>query len=63
MSIGLASSCVVVSPRHDNGNHNGWTKNTNNPHHPATTNPGHTKSVKSNGNAGNGNSNSKKPKK
>ncbi|MCP2043410.1 hypothetical protein [Pontibacter sp. HSC-36F09] len=21
----------------------GWTKNTNNPHHPRTTNPGHTK--------------------
>jgi hypothetical protein len=45
------SSCVVAT-KHDNGLHKGWTKNTNNPHHPATTNPGHTKSLKSNGNSG-----------
>jgi hypothetical protein len=27
----------------DNGKHKGWFKNSNNPHHPLTTNPGHTK--------------------
>jgi hypothetical protein len=40
----FAAGCVVVAkkpvavrePR-------GWHKNPNNPHHPATTNPGHTK--------------------
>lgn len=39
------TSCVVVrTPApHDNGRHAGWYKNPNNPHHPATTNPGHTK--------------------
>lgn len=42
------SCAVVVADRKDNGNHNGWTKNTNNPHHPNTTNPGkgHGKSKK-----------------
>ncbi|WP_266202973.1 hypothetical protein [Pontibacter kalidii] len=39
---------VVVSKsksatRKDNGLHKGWYKNPNNPHHPNTTNPGHTK--------------------
>jgi hypothetical protein len=33
-----ASSCVVIQK--DNGRHKGWYKNPNNPHHPATTNPG-----------------------
>jgi hypothetical protein len=28
---------------HTKGLPKGWTKNTNNPHHPNTTNPGHTK--------------------
>lgn len=28
---------------HHKGYKKGWTKNTNNPHHPRTTNPGHTK--------------------
>jgi hypothetical protein len=37
-----AASCVVLLTE-DNGNHKGWSKNTNNPHHPMTTNPGHTK--------------------
>lgn len=37
------SSCVIVQPKHDNGKHKGWYKNPNNPHHPNTTNPGHTK--------------------
>jgi len=36
------TSCIVLS-RKDNGNHKGWFKNSNNPHHPQTTNPGHTK--------------------
>ena len=39
---------IVVSKsktatRKDNGLHKGWYKNPNNPHHPRTTNPGHTK--------------------
>jgi hypothetical protein len=39
---------VVISKsksatRKDNGLHKGWYKNPNNPHHPRTTNPGHTK--------------------
>jgi hypothetical protein len=40
--IGLilsATSCVVVSPGHS-GNHEGWNKNSNNPHHSNSTNPG-----------------------
>lgn len=46
----LTTSCVIhkngrVATTHDNGKHKGWTKNTNNPHHPATTNPGHTKTA------------------
>jgi len=51
------SSCVVV--KKDNGKHKGWTKNTNNPHHPLTTNPGHTKSKSSEAGKSNGNSNGK----
>ncbi|MBA3681355.1 MAG: hypothetical protein H0W73_09355 [Bacteroidetes bacterium] len=48
------SSCVVY--RKDNGNHRGWYKNPNNPHHPATTNPGN-----GNGNGhGNGHGKNKK---
>ena len=40
----LASSCYIT--RKSEGNNRkpvGWFKNSNNPHHPATTNPGHTK--------------------
>jgi hypothetical protein len=37
-----ASSCIVLLEE-DNGHHKGWYKNTNNPHHPNTTNPGHSK--------------------
>jgi len=33
------SSCVI----HTHGKHKGWTKNSNNPHHPNSTNPGHGK--------------------
>lgn len=35
---------IKISGKKDNGKHKGWYKNTNNPHHPLTTNPGHTKS-------------------
>jgi hypothetical protein len=34
-----ATSCLVVV-REDNGRHKGWFKNSNNPHHPHSTNPG-----------------------
>jgi hypothetical protein len=50
-----SSSCISV--KKDNGKHKGWFKNPNNPHHPLTTNPGHTKTP------GNGNSNKGKGKK
>jgi hypothetical protein len=36
------SSCAVYV-KDDNGQHKGWNKNSNNPHHSNTTNPGHTK--------------------
>jgi hypothetical protein len=36
------TSCFVVLPQ-DQGNHNGWYKNSNNPHNPLSTNPGHSK--------------------
>lgn len=43
-SISFTSCVVARTPApHDNGRHTGWHKNPNNPHHPATTNPGHTK--------------------
>jgi hypothetical protein len=34
---GSMYSCLIfeTNPRHDNGNHNGWYKNPNNPHNPA----------------------------
>lgn len=35
----FGTSCVVVE-KHDNGKHKGWYKNSNNPHHPNSTNPG-----------------------
>lgn len=38
----IQSSCVVITTK-DNGKHKGWHKNRNNPHHPATTNPGKSK--------------------
>jgi hypothetical protein len=52
MSMGLmigANSCSVHLFKHDSSNQRTgggkWSqKNTNNPHHPNTTNPGHTKS-------------------
>lgn len=36
------TSCLVLVPG-GSGKQKGWTKNSNNPHHPRTTNPGHTK--------------------
>ena len=39
----IAGSSCVVTTRHDNGKHKGWYKNSNNPHHPNSTNPGKTK--------------------
>ncbi len=36
----------IGSSKKDNGLHKGWYKNPNNPHHPYTTNPGHTKHKK-----------------
>ncbi len=44
--LGSLQSCLIfetTTSRKDNGNHNGWYKNSNNPHHPNTTNPGHNK--------------------
>lgn len=41
LTLGLfyISSCIVV-PAGNNGRHRGWYKNPNNPHNPASTNPG-----------------------
>ena len=36
-----SQSCTVV--KIDNGKHKGWFKNSNNPHHPFSTNPGKKK--------------------
>lgn len=36
-----SSSCIILHPR-ENGGKRGWYKNSNNPHHPNTTNPGHS---------------------
>lgn len=36
------TSCAVMV-RKDNGKHKGWYKNSNNPHHPFSTNPGKAK--------------------
>ena len=42
--LGLShTSCVYryrTTTVYNNGNHKGWYKNTNNPHHPNSTNPG-----------------------
>jgi hypothetical protein len=34
------SSCLVLVHEKDNGKHKGWNKNSNNPHHSNSTNPG-----------------------
>lgn len=36
------TSCAVMVQK-DNGKHKGWYKNSNNPHHPYSTNPGKAK--------------------
>lgn len=47
--INDGKSVRTAGHKKDNGLHKGWTKNTNNPHHPNTTNPGHTKHKASKG--------------
>ena len=37
-----SSSCIVLHENGNSGGHRGWFKNSNNPHNPATTNPGHS---------------------
>lgn len=46
LSANLSSCFVTTKHTTNNGKHKGWNKNTNNPHHPQTTNPGHTKKAK-----------------
>ncbi|MDQ3192237.1 MAG: hypothetical protein M3Q58_11655 [Bacteroidota bacterium] len=41
------SSCIILYPK-DNGKHKGWFKNSKNPHHPHSTNPGKSKGNKKN---------------
>lgn len=41
LTFGAASCTVFVTP--NNGNHKGWFKNSNIPHHPYSTNPGKSK--------------------
>jgi hypothetical protein len=36
------TSCVVLVEK-DHGKHRGWYKNSNDPHHPNSTNPGKSK--------------------
>lgn len=48
LSTFLLNSCAVFIVDGDKGKHKGWYKNTNNPHHPKTTNPVHTKKKKEN---------------
>ncbi len=38
-----ATSCLVFVDDGHGKTKRGWHKNSNNPHHPNTTNPGHTK--------------------
>jgi hypothetical protein len=43
LSVGMilsVSSCLVFVEKGHPKHKKGWTKNTNNPHHPRTTNPG-----------------------
>jgi len=42
----LSTSSCAVYVKGDAGQHKGWYKNSNNPHHPNTTNPGHSKGNK-----------------
>jgi len=36
------NSCLVITKKSSSGKH-GWYQNSNNPHHPFTTNPGKAK--------------------
>jgi hypothetical protein len=47
--LSLTTSCMVLLTEKDHGHHKGWYKNSHNPHHPKTTNPGHTKPKKKKG--------------
>ncbi|MCD6018072.1 MAG: hypothetical protein K0S53_1193 [Bacteroidetes bacterium] len=40
-----STSCLIFT-HHGGGSPRGSSKNSNNPHHPNTTNPGHTKGKK-----------------
>ncbi len=40
----LSSTYCTVFFSKDNGKHKGWYMNSNNPHHPNSTNPGKSKS-------------------
>lgn len=44
-----STSCIVLYPHKDNGKHKGWYKNSNNPHNPNSTNPGHSGKSKGKG--------------
>lgn len=38
------NACVVISPKREaHKTHRGWNKNSNNPHHQHSTNPGKSK--------------------
>ena len=47
VSIGTSlNSCSIQIRKSVHSDKKGWNKNSNNPHHPQTTNPGHTKKDK-----------------
>jgi hypothetical protein len=43
-----SSSCIILHPSGNSGKR-GWYKNSNNPHNPNTTNPGHSGKSKGRG--------------
>ena len=43
LTLGMSSCVVLEDYDADNGNHKGWYKNSHNPHHPFSDNPGHSK--------------------
>jgi ABC-type oligopeptide transport system substrate-binding subunit len=46
MGLLISSTSCSVHFAKDNGKHKGWYKNSNNPHHVNTTNPGKSKGSK-----------------
>jgi hypothetical protein len=42
----FSTTSCFVGVHGQGGGKKGWVKNSNNPHHPATTNPGHNKKGK-----------------